>query len=573
MKRPLRRTVLACSVPCVLLLGLGLVLGTATEAQAQKRNLASPIPPFGATTKGGPVLPPPAGTPVPPSIQTILLGQSGIGYNAIETPGGTIAPVYSVRAPKAGTTGVVFLQSGGTVTAYAADPWQKLWTREYGTGELTGGLDFNRDGWPDLVMVRTQKTPYTWGNQPVLQSWLDFFDGRTGASYRRVTPPLRDRLWDFRVADATDLSKVYPTRQWAVGSVLAGDYRTSTIAIEPVYAETGQMLTFDPRADAFRGYDYIFPSTNRYDETYSAAALNPRKRNRSYMDDSHIANGLVVNYRGHDRLIFFTTGRVVQYAVAPLGERQLLADYPFVPGRRTNTALRNYGLVQLDPAAPYMVLVGGTGAYTMAKDLRAGKVQEDPYGGIERHVTIYNYEKNQLDDRFFSYAHDAGDAYKYDGRVVYPCHALITPSAAAPSRLAYNVYRRGRWHFHVSLHGGTQDQRVIKDLFVWDIRDLDMNGTQEIIASPARYPTDPDVPGYYFVKRETWIMTWDERARDLKLLKKYAGVTPHLVPTFRMDGDHATSQEALYPVLTTVQNGRLKIVCEDAAGKVRFVNY
>lgn len=574
MNRPLRRTVLTYSIPCLL---LSILLGPLTgAAQAQRRNLASPYNPYpgpGVGTRNGPVLPPPAGTPVSPVMQKILMGQPGIGYNAVETPGGTFAPVYSIRAPKAGTTGVVFLQTGDTVAAYTPDPWKKLWVRQYGPGLLTGGLDFNRDGWPDLVMVRSQTTPYRWGNLPVMQSWLDFYDGRTGNGYRRVTPPLRDRLWDFRTAGESDAKKVYPTRQWAVGSVLSGDYRTSTVAVQPSYAESGQLLMFDPRADGFRHFDYVFPSTNRYDQTYNLAALNPRDRRMSYIKDAHIANGLIVNHHGQDRLIFFTSGRVVQYAVAPLGPRQLIADYPYVPGNRKETALRNYGLVQLDPAAPYIVLIAGTSAYTMYMDLRAGRAQEDPYGGIERHITIYNYDRNQLDDRFFSYAHDAGDAFKYNGRVVYPCHCLITPSPAAPSRLAYNVYRDGHWHFHVSLHGGTQDQRTYKDLFVWDVRDLDMNGTQEIIASPSRYANEPDVPGYYFVKRETWIMTWDERARELRLQKKYAGVTPHLLPTFRLDGDHATSQEALFPVLTTVQNGRLKIVCEDAAGRVRLVNY
>ena len=56
------------------------------------------------------------------------------------------------------------------------------------------------------------------------------------------------------------------------------------------------------------------------------------------------ANGLIVD----DRVVFFTSARVVAYSLSALSSDQLLDDTPFLSGGRTDIAGRNYGLVLHD---------------------------------------------------------------------------------------------------------------------------------------------------------------------------------------------------------------------------------
>jgi len=126
--------------------------------------------------------------------------RAGIGYNAVETREGTFLPVYPVRDARARVRGVAFRHEEGRLTAYDARSLRVLWSRRVGEGQLFGGFDFNRDGWIDLGLARTRETNETWGSQWVKVSWLDLVDGRTGDVYARVTPPARDKSWDFRTA-------------------------------------------------------------------------------------------------------------------------------------------------------------------------------------------------------------------------------------------------------------------------------------------------------------------------------------------------------------------------------------
>ncbi len=74
------------------------------------------------------------------------------------------------------------------------------------------------------------------------------------------------------------------------------------------------------------------------------------------------ANGLIITSGppGQDgavssRTVFFTSSRVVQYALEEFNPKQLLADYPFLTGNRTDIVGRDYGLVAQDPSAPDLV--------------------------------------------------------------------------------------------------------------------------------------------------------------------------------------------------------------------------
>ena len=57
-------------------------------------------------------------------------------------------------------------------------------------------------------------------------------------------------------------------------------------------------------------------STSSYDTAYAADLPNAWGTGTSYLASSHVANGLVGTFGGETRAVFFTSGRVVQYAEA-----------------------------------------------------------------------------------------------------------------------------------------------------------------------------------------------------------------------------------------------------------------
>src|SRR5262249_16850896 len=146
------------------------------------------------------------------------------------------------------------------------------------------------------------------------------------------------------------------------------------------------------------------------------------------------------------RLLFFTSVRVLQYKVGPLASDQLLVDHPFLSGGRTDIAGRNKGLVVRDPYYPdYVFLLAGVDTSTVLNNRLAHQLISSPWAHIERHVTIYNFVTNVLEDRFYSYAHDNHDGNQYQQRVVYPPHPFLPGASGQPSRTAYNVYANEHW--------------------------------------------------------------------------------------------------------------------------------
>src|SRR5262249_48792427 len=152
-------------------------------------------------------------------------------------------------------------------------------------------------------------------------------------------------------------------------------------------------------------------------------------------------------------------GRVVQYAVGPLGPDQLLSDTPFLNDGRTDLAGRNYGLVAQDPDYPdHISLLAGTCVQTVYNDTISGAITSDPWGGIERHVDIYSLSGNDgYQQLFYGSAHDDGNMDRYQNRVVFPEDPYIRLGPDTPSRLAYNVYTDGHWNLHISVPGSTAD--------------------------------------------------------------------------------------------------------------------
>lgn len=474
--------------------------------------------------------------------------------NALILADGTVTGLYRVGDPAAGARAVAF-QSDGASTRCLDEKGNVIWEQPHGAGPLFGGFDFDDDGFPDLGIARSEDTGQVCGSTPLRRTWLDFVQGRTGAIHSPIAPT--DAIcWNFS-------GTIYPTDQWTVLGVLFGS-GTSLLAATPYYATTGSLLSFGSGFTEVAPFNY--PSTDAFDNSYTADLPNAHGAGHSYEQYSHVANGLIVNVAGEERLVFFTTARVVQYRLGPLGPDQLVADAPFLTANRTDLVGRNYGLVLPDPGDPSrLVLLSGTTADTVHSDMVTGTMAADPWGQIERHVTVYDLSSGTvLQDRFFSYAHDANDGHKYEGRVVAPDNPMVR-TVSGPSRYAFNVYEGGHWMLHVTEPGSANDAVVFKDQFLWDIRDVDQDGLEEWVLSPSRDATDPDVPGWYFVKWRTVFAHWNEASLELDPLREEQGMIPYLAPLFRQPAK-TSSRGYLYPVLTTEQGGELVLLMWSSTG-------
>jgi hypothetical protein len=180
-------------------------------------------------------------------------------------------------------------------------------------------------------------------------------------------------------------------------------------------------------------------------------------------------------------------------------------------------------------------------------DMVAGAMTFDPWGQIERHVSLYDATANTIDDRFFAYAHDNADGNQYEGRLVYPDSPWVATAPGQPSRLAYSVYEQGHWILHVSAAGTVDDALALQGQVLWDIRDLDGDGTDEWIVSPAELPGDPDVPGYYFPRWRTDLYHFDEASLQLTSVATFDDGIPELVAAFPT-ATRRTSMSSMYPV-------------------------
>ena len=97
----------------------------------------------------------------------------------------------------------------------------------------------------------------------------------------------------------------------------------------------------------------------------------------------------------------------MQYKVGPYSHDQLISINQFKTGENPNLKGRNYGFLGVDPNYPeQLVLIAGTDVKTVFDDLKNHKMESDPWGQIERHIVLYDYAKNQLSNRFFSYVYE-----------------------------------------------------------------------------------------------------------------------------------------------------------------------
>jgi hypothetical protein len=441
---------------------------------------------------------------------------------------------------------------GRTLKAVFPDGAAK-WTTTIRGADLFGGFDFDNDGWIDLGFIVSTPTKETYQGHTLQTTQLFLVRGKTGEVVD-ITRPLLDKWWP---------KLGYPTSQWAGSSLLFGS-RTPVFSLAPFYAERGFFHRY--ANGTFVKDQFVYPSTPAYDSTYRHAKPNAYENGFSYIENSHINNGLFVQVNGQERLLFFASGRVVQYAAGAFGSEQLLCDHPFLNGGRKDLAGRGYGVVALDPASNIVTLVSGTHTYSVYLDMKAGTKKADPWGSIERHVTVYDYVKDSLDHRFFSSAHDHGDAGdQYQRRVVYPANIYIPTKPGQASRIAYNVYQDGQWHLHISEPGSTADRLVLDGQFLWDI--VECAGQTQLVMSPAIASSRSDLEAGYFPAWSTGMQTWDEASQRLISAGSIEHAIPHLLPKFR-EGDKSTSYGSLYPVLTVDEHGEQTLLLERRDGRL-----
>jgi len=478
------------------------------------------------------------------------------GANAMIARDGTLWPIYEVKRAS-GSEWIAFARSGTSLTVLREDG-TTLYTTTVGDGELFGGFDLDADGFPDFGITRREDIGEICGTTKMANTWLEIFVGATGKSLASL-PKAKDLCWTFGTT-------IYPTTQWSSLDLLFGE-STKTVALSPYYAKIAQYATWSGTSFSYDEFDY--PSTTAFD-AYTAAKTNVYGTGK-HTDNPHVANGLILSVSGESRLLFFTSARVVQYAIGPRSLTQLRVDHPFITAGRTDLVGRDYGLVARDPGADsVVVLVSGTSVWTVFADMVSGKMESDPWGQIERHLTVYDAATDALDDRFFSYAHDGGDANKYEGRVAYADHPFLRASSGR-SRIAYNVYAGGHWWLHVSTPGKTTDAWTQRGVILWDVRDLDGDGVDELVLSQVEAPTDPDVPGYYFPKWQTMLAHLSADGTKLTTIKTFDAAIPQLMGTFR-EPRRTTSFGALYPALTVSDKGRPKLVLRKSDGTRQLVD-
>ena len=470
---------------------------------------------------------------------------------AVRNEAGVVVPLTGLS----GSRPIGFVTSRDGVGAVDGNG-KTLWTQKLGGGRLISGFDLDGDGTTDFALVKSRALQKSCGKSIVNMTWIEFYSGATG----------KPVIQTHELEDQCHTNLNYASTRWGVNSVLSGS-RNGTIALSPQYSSTGwywRMKRGHIQQDAF-----LLPSTDAFVRLYGKSDLKVsgrRNRGPDFIAESQPPNGLIVPYRDEDRLVIFTSRRVLDYRIGRLSAAQLVDDQKF--HGREDLAGRSYGVVQFDSIGRDRVaVVAGTQANTVLLDMLSGSRTADPWGGIERHVTVYDLARNAVNQRFFGSAHDNNDFGRYEKRLVHPAHIFLA-AGEGPSRIGFNEFTNGNWTFHLTKPGSPDDDQRIPGVFVWDIRDLDGKGEMEIIASPTE--TKASGQDGYFPRWSTRIYRYDRVSGRLVLRQEIAGMIPHLVPA-PIEPGTTSSAGFLFPVLTGKENGRLGLYVRAKTGGAKFV--
>lgn len=423
--------------------------------------------------------------------------------NSIKVNGSPI-PAYSTPSGLVG-----YQLSGSAISAYTSDG-SLLWKHNSSGTSFSGGGDVNADGYPDLVTTGYSDLSANG------TSWGEIRDGRTGTLLSSLTPLVH------YCPNSGGVN--YCSARWFVGSVLFG---TGNILAEvPQYNETGWFMAGNLMNVSQIAAYYTSLGTG-FDSYAAAKAVPGTSYSTPHIPESMVQNGLLVKASdGFWRLVAFTSARVLQYRVADLSSAQLISDTPLLTGNRADTGGRNYGLVVADGTK--VILISGTNAQTLLADARSGMKSSDPWGGLARHVAIFDTVTATIVDRFYSWAHDTGNASQYINRVTYPAHPVVG------SQIFFNVFDGTNWYVSVNDLSLTEVARI-PETYVWDTVEKKSGGSAIVYSKTAGY----------WPEKTTFVGDYVSGA--LSVSDTFAGLP--VMPIALRTGSTSSSDGYLYPVL------------------------
>ncbi|WP_413613113.1 hypothetical protein [Bdellovibrio sp. HCB-110] len=469
-----------------------------------------------------------------------------VASNSVDRSGFILPAAGQVVVPAFGkdeqgrTRGIFYSSDGQKVFAYDTSG-KNIWTVSRKNLGVVPSLDWNKDGIADAFVseridtltsvscydnngdiATTTSAPYT---------WLHLLNGLDGSVLYSIGSPLPDFCWSSPSAGPTLLP------QWTPVSSIASQ-KDGAFAVAPYYATQSWIFLRDSQGQV-KAHSQTYPSTSAFAAYDQAQTVDPAGTVKHWTN-AHAFNGLF----SQGQFGYFTSGRYASFHLTEYSSSQLSFDVPFQPSGHTEGSGRNYGLVAKDPFSSRVSLISGCSVYSLYQDLLNGNISYDPYCGINRHFTMIDTSSGQLiGSRFYSYVHNGGTgASNYLGRVLYPSNPILK-SASGPSHLIYNVYENGYWNMHISQPGVTEDLYLLKHYVVWDVIDIDGDGADEILFSPTKLPSQPDVPGYYFPQFTTYVGHFNQ-AKELVILKEYKDRLPLLVQSPKRDSV-SSSENAL----------------------------
>lgn len=481
----------------------------------------------------------PAPAPPPASASTTS-GTADALITAVSV-GGKIVPVY----PNGNGTKIGFLISNGALEAYNENA-EKLWSIPSSATDFSAGFDLNADDIVDVGLIVSVSTGRSCGTSVVYSRRIEVRSGKDGSNIASMGP-LEDICW-------TNLN--YASIRISNNSMQFGDAK-GVLTVIPQYWSQGWFYRWNNHK--VTTVPFISPLTASFDATYPTCTFPPGL-SHCYVQDSQPQHGIVVG----NKYVAFSSKRVSQYDTTQYSASQLKADYTFLA--RSDIAGRAYGVLSPDPKnQSWLALVGGTSVHSLYADMRAGAKVSDPWAGIERNFILYNTASNALQQRFYSYAHDNGNAAQYQGRIVHPAHVWL-PSTGSLSHVAYNVYNESgdkHWYLHISKPGSTADAKKIPNVFLWDARDIDGDGKIELVTSPIESATGGE---YYFPSWKTVISEWDPATLAFVEQQTVNGVIPY-VALASMEKTAHDSSGKLGTIFTGNASGTLALYVNDSSNR------
>ncbi len=485
---------------------------------------------------------------VPANINALKLGDAWLALIG-DTVGRRLAFVLTANEATAYDESIAL--SGGTNAR-----WRSTIIADAGVVPMN---DHNGDGYPDVLAIGAVPSGLVCDdNGRRMARTLRIYSGADGALLHTHLPFV-DECIPINSGATVAYTGLF------VGAVQGGE-PVGAFAMAPQYHATGVLHT--PTLDA----SFYTAETASY-AAYTAARpmLQPAAQGRSYAALQQPLNGLIVNVAGTTRYIATTSGRFLQYALAPYSAMQLTRDTPFLA--RPDLVGRGYGLLSHDTLGndARLTLVAGTSAADLYQDVRAGHLSNvvtghDLYAAIERHVSVYDATTGQVQQIFYSYAHDNNDGNTYRNRLSFPAFGTLPRSDSSGSSTLFNLFDGNTWNVYATNAAGTGVTLIVANAHVWDARQVD-NDTVDVLLSPidtarnvlipdfltAASETAPSVVGSwrnakYFPQAITRVMRWRRAGDTFEQLAELPGI-PYLDVAFPNGRSQATSTGFMFRAL------------------------